>query len=57
MAHNPESERDLELMLSGIWKTNLLIEGEEERHNERVLLCKITSIEDNMQEMPIILNP
>jgi hypothetical protein len=35
-------------MLEGIWKTNMLIEGEEEKHNERVLLCRITSIEENM---------
>jgi hypothetical protein len=36
------------LDLDSVWRTNLMIEGEEERHNQAVLLCRITSIEDSI---------
>lgn len=44
---NPEDE---EFGLESVWRTNLMIEGEEERHNEAVLLCRMTSIEESIQK-------
>lgn len=49
---NPEN-MFLEEELSGVWRTNLMIEGEQERHDRNVLLCRTTSIEDNMELLPL----
>jgi hypothetical protein len=41
--------------VEGIWRTNLLIEGEEERHRQAVELCRVTSIEDSSLHPQLIL--
>jgi hypothetical protein len=46
--HNPEVIVVEEDEIEGIWRTNLLIEGEQERHDSTLFLCRITSIEDNL---------
>lgn len=52
--HNPENNFDLEEGLpSGIWRTNLMIEGEEERREKTLFLCKMTSIEENLDNTSI----
>lgn len=53
--HNPENNFDLgeEGLPSGVWRTNLMIEGEAERKEKTLLLCKLTSIEDNFHNTSI----
>lgn len=53
--HNPEDNFDLGLP-SGVWRTNLMIEGEEERREKTLLLCRVTSIEDNFHNTSIFKN-
>lgn len=50
---NPEDAGENEV--ESVWRTNLMIEGEEERHNEAVMLCRITSIEDNLRHHHAVL--
>ena len=55
--HNPETAFELEDELpSGVWRTNLMIEGEEERKAKTLLLTKVTSIEDNFDNTSIVAN-
>jgi len=42
---NPENFFDLQTEQGAVWRTNLLIEGEEERRAKTMLLCRVTSIE------------
>ena len=45
---NPETDFEGDL-IDGVWRTNLLIEGEEERKSKTLLLCKMTSFEDHFK--------
>ncbi len=45
---NPETDFEGDL-IDGEWRTNLLIEGEEERKAKTLLLCRMTSFEDNFK--------
>lgn len=48
---------DAEWELNAEWRTNLLIEEERERHERTVLLCRVTSIEDNFHNTSIFRKP
>ena len=51
LAHgNPESLiEDFSAAPEGVWRTNMMIEEEAERHLEAIELCRMTSIEENLR--------